>query len=112
MKVQRSSPRGQTTSRNSNFALFALIFLIFFLILYDLNRKHTNFQLNWTEGVAYRNFTISARNLKHHPDSELGALEVEFGPLPMGKPGWMQNLILPNFFLKKSTSIRVHMQKL
>jgi hypothetical protein len=27
-------------------------FFIFFLILYDLNRKHTNFQLNWTEGVA------------------------------------------------------------
>jgi hypothetical protein len=29
---------------------------------------------------------FSARNLKHHPGSELGALEVEFGPLPMGKP--------------------------
>jgi hypothetical protein len=27
-----------------------------------------------------------ARNLDHHPGSELGALEVEFGPLPMGKP--------------------------
>jgi hypothetical protein len=27
-----------------------------------------------------------ARNLKHHPGSELGALEVEFGPLPVGKP--------------------------
>jgi hypothetical protein len=27
-----------------------------------------------------------ARNSKHHPDSELGALEVEFGHLPMGKP--------------------------
>jgi hypothetical protein len=25
---------------------FLLLFLIFFLILYDLNRKHTNFQLN------------------------------------------------------------------
>jgi hypothetical protein len=47
-KAQRSSPRGQTTSRNPNFALFARIFLI----LCDLNRKHTNFQLNWTEGVA------------------------------------------------------------
>jgi Flp pilus assembly protein TadB len=51
-KAQRSSPRGQTTSRNPNFVFFALIFLIFFLILYDLNRKHTNFQLNWTDGVA------------------------------------------------------------
>jgi hypothetical protein len=57
MKAQWSSPQGQTTSRNLNFALFALIFLIFFLILYDLNRKHTNIQLNWTEGVAYKNST-------------------------------------------------------
>jgi hypothetical protein len=84
MKAQRSSPRGQTTSRNPKFALFALIFLIFFLILYDLNRKSTYFQLNWTEGVAYRNSTILARKLKHHPGSELGTLEAEFGPLPMG----------------------------
>jgi hypothetical protein len=56
-----------------------------------------------------------ARNLKHHPGSELGALEVKFEPLPMSKPdwvgfGWMQNLILPNFL--KSTSILVRMQKL
>jgi hypothetical protein len=29
---------------------------------------------------------FSARNLKHHLDSELGALEVKFGPLPVGKP--------------------------
>jgi hypothetical protein len=35
-----------------------VFFLYFFLILYDLNRKRTIFQLNWTEGVAYRNFTI------------------------------------------------------
>jgi hypothetical protein len=47
---------------------------------------------------------FSAQNLKHHPGSELGALEVEFGPLPVGKPdlggfGGMRNLILPN--LKK-----------
>jgi hypothetical protein len=27
-----------------------------------------------------------AQNLNHHPGSEFGALEVEFGPLPMGKP--------------------------
>jgi hypothetical protein len=99
MKAQRSSPRGQTISRNPNFALFALF--IFFLILYDLNRKHTNFQLNWTEGVAYRNFTIFSTKVKAPSGSELGALEAEFGPPPMG--GWMRNLILPNF--KKSTSI-------
>jgi hypothetical protein len=29
---------------------------------------------------------FSARNLKHHPGSELGAFEVEFGTLGMGKP--------------------------
>jgi hypothetical protein len=62
-KAQRSSTRGQTTSRNPNFTLFAL-FLIFFLILYDLNRKHTNFQLNWTEGVAYKNCTIFSMKFK------------------------------------------------
>jgi hypothetical protein len=66
--------------------ILLLFFLIFFLILYHLNRKHNNFQLNWKEDVAYRNSTISAWNLKHHPGSELGALEVEFGPHPMGKP--------------------------
>jgi hypothetical protein len=43
--------------------------------------------------VAYKNSTILAQNLKHHPGSELGALEVEFEPLPVGKPtkglvGW------------------------
>jgi hypothetical protein len=27
-----------------------------------------------------------ARKLKHHPESELGALKAEFGPLPVGKP--------------------------
>jgi hypothetical protein len=64
MKAQRSSPRGQTTSRNLNFALFALIFWYFFLILYDLNRKHTNFQLNWTGDVAYRNSTIFSMKFK------------------------------------------------
>jgi hypothetical protein len=40
-----------------------------------------------------------ARNIKHHPGSELGALEVEFGPPLIGRVGFggMQNLILPNF---------------
>jgi hypothetical protein len=33
--------------------------------------------------VAYINSTILARNLKHHPNSELGALEDKFGPLPV-----------------------------
>jgi hypothetical protein len=28
------------------------------------------------------------RNLKHHPGSKLGALEVEFEPLPVGSVWW------------------------
>jgi hypothetical protein len=63
-KAQQSSPRGQTTCRNPNYALLSLIFFIFFLILYHLNRKHTNFQLNWTEDVAYRNSTIFSTKFK------------------------------------------------
>jgi hypothetical protein len=39
--------------------------------------------------VAYKIPQFLAQNLRHHPGSELGALEVEFG--------WMQNLIVPNF---------------
>jgi hypothetical protein len=85
MKTQWSSARDQTTSKNPNFALFALIFLIFFLILYHLNMKHTNFQLNWTECVAYKNSTIFSTKFKATSGSELGALKVEFGHLPVGK---------------------------
>jgi hypothetical protein len=59
-KDQRGPPRGQGTIRNPNFAHFALIFLIFFPILYLSNRKHNNFQLNWKEDMAYRNSTILA----------------------------------------------------
>jgi hypothetical protein len=43
---------------------FFSYFLIFFLILYHLDRKHTNFQLNWIEGVAYRNSTIFSTKFK------------------------------------------------
>jgi hypothetical protein len=53
---------------------------------------------------------FAARNLKHHPGSELGALEVEFGPLPVGKR-WDAKFDSTQFFFK-STSIQVHMQKL
>jgi hypothetical protein len=63
-KAQRSSPRGQATSRNPNSALFPHIFSIFFLILHHLDWKHTNFQLNWTEGVAYINSTIFGTKLR------------------------------------------------
>jgi hypothetical protein len=69
LNAQRSSPRGQATSRNRNFALFVLICLIFFLIPYYLNWKHNNFQHNWTEGVAYRNYTIFC--MKFKPPSQL-----------------------------------------
>jgi hypothetical protein len=34
-----------------------------------------------------------ARNLKHGPGYELGAVEVEFEPLPMGKPYWVFGLV-------------------
>jgi hypothetical protein len=43
---------------------FLLFFFHIFLILYHLNRKHTNFQLNWIEGVAYRNSTIFSMKFK------------------------------------------------
>jgi hypothetical protein len=46
-----------------------------------------------------------ARNLKHHPGFELGALEVKFGPLPMGKPNlggvWLDAKFDSNQFQKK-----------
>jgi hypothetical protein len=43
---------------------FLLYFFLFFLMLYDLNRKHTNFHLNWTKGVAYRNSIIFSTKVK------------------------------------------------
>jgi hypothetical protein len=43
---------------------FCCYFFYIFLILYHLNRKHTNFHLNWTEGVAYRNYTIFSMKFK------------------------------------------------
>jgi hypothetical protein len=58
---------------------------------------------------------FSARNLKHHPRSELGALEVEFELPPVGKPEkggvWLDAKFDSTQF-KKGTSIRVRMQKL
>jgi hypothetical protein len=59
-------------------------FFDIFSILYHLDTKHTNSQVNFIEG-AYRNSTILARNLKHHLGSKLGALEVKFEPLLVGK---------------------------
>jgi hypothetical protein len=42
-----------------------------------------------------------ARNLKLHPNSELGALEVEFGPLPVCKPDWLDVKFDSTQFQKK-----------
>jgi hypothetical protein len=54
--------------------------------MYDLNRKHTNFSSIGQKVWAIEIPQFLARKLKHHPGSELGALEAEFGPLPVGKP--------------------------
>jgi hypothetical protein len=91
-----------------------LFFLYFFLILYDLYRKHTNFQLNWTEGVAYRNSTIFNTKFKAPSRVRVRCLRSRIWVSSRGQTrrvgfGGMQNLILPNF--KKITSIRVRMQK-
>jgi hypothetical protein len=53
--------------------------------------------------VAYRNFTIFSTKLKHHPGSKLRALEVEFGPLPVGKPDyvWLDAKFDSTQFFKK-----------
>jgi hypothetical protein len=55
--------------------------------------------------VAYRNSTILARKLKHHPGSELGGLEVKFGPLPVGNPiyggVWLDAKFDSTHFFKK-----------
>jgi hypothetical protein len=44
-----------------------------------------------------------AQNLHHHPDSMLGATEVEFGPLPMAKHDWKAEQIT-----KKETAQHYH----
>jgi hypothetical protein len=61
-----------------------------------------------------------ARNLKHHHDSELGALEVEFGPLPVGKPNWLdtkfdstqfqKNYLNPSLYAKVMTVLPKHVR--
>jgi hypothetical protein len=45
---------------------FLVFFWYIFVILYHL-RKHTNFQLNWTEGVAYWNSTSFTLKFKASP---------------------------------------------
>jgi hypothetical protein len=111
MKPQRSSPRGQTTSRNPFFSLFALIFLI----LYHLNRKHTNFQLNWIEGVAYRNSTIFSLKFKALSQLRVRCLRSSIWASFHGQTGlggvWLDVKFNSTEFQKKVPPIRVHMQK-
>jgi hypothetical protein len=78
---------------------FLVLFLIFFLILYHLNRKHTNFQLNWTEDVAYRNSTIFSTKFKAPSRLWVRCLRSRIWASSCGF-GWMRNLILPNFLKK------------
>jgi hypothetical protein len=114
-KAQQSSQQGQTTSRNPIFALFALIFLIFFLILYHLNRKHINFQLNWTEGVAYRNFTIFSMKFKAQSQLWVRCLRSRIWASSHGQTqlGWcLVGCEIWFYPILKKTSIRVRMQKL
>jgi hypothetical protein len=116
MKAQQSSPRGHTTSRNPNFALFALIFLIFFLILYHLNRKHTNFQPNWTEDVAYRNSIIFSMKCKALSRLWVRCLRSRIWASSHGQTHlgwvWLDDKFDSTHFFKKSSSIRVCMQML
>jgi hypothetical protein len=47
---------------------------------------------------------ISAQNLKNHPNSELGALEVKFGPISVGtliEWGWLDAKFDSTLFQKK-----------
>jgi hypothetical protein len=61
---------------------------------------------------------FSARKLKHHPGSELGALEVEFGPLPVGKPldakfyvtQFQKKYLNPSSYAKVTTVLPKHVQ--
>jgi hypothetical protein len=111
-KPQRSSPRRQTTSRNPNFALFALIFWYFFLIFYDLNRKHTNFQLNWTEDVAYKNSTIFSMKFKAQSWLRVRCLRSQIWASSRGQGGVCLDAKFDSTEFQKSTSIWVRMQKL
>ncbi len=92
---------------------FLLLFFDIFLILYDLNRKHTNFQLNWTEGVSYKNSTIFSMKVKTPSwlwvrclrswiwASFHGQTRLEWGLV--GYKIWFYPIS------KKNTSIRVHL---
>jgi hypothetical protein len=54
----------------------------------------------WTIEISQ----FSARNLKHQPSTELGALEVKFGPLPVSKPDY------PSSYAKVITVLPKHVR--
>jgi hypothetical protein len=59
-KAQRSSPRVRPLVEIQILHFLLLFFLIFFWFCIN----YTNFQLNWTEGVDYRNSTIFSAKFK------------------------------------------------
>jgi hypothetical protein len=69
---------------------FLLLFFDIFLIMYDLNRKHTNFQLNWIEGVVYRNSTIFSTKFKAPSRLRVRCLRSQIWASSRGQPrlGW------------------------
>jgi hypothetical protein len=85
-KAQRSSQRGQATTRNPNFALFALIFLIFFLFSTTQIGSSRTFSSIGQKVWPIEIIQLLAWNLKHHPGSVVGAVQVKFVPLAVGKP--------------------------
>jgi hypothetical protein len=78
---------------------FLLLFFYIFLILYHLHRKHTNFQLNWTEGMTYRNSTIFSTKFKAPSQLWVWCLRSQIWASSRGWLGLVgcKNLILPNF---------------
>jgi hypothetical protein len=74
----------------------ALVFLLFdsnfFVFFSDL--KHTKFELNWMEGVAWRNLQRFSMNIKAGHEFKHKHLEAEFGKLnfpnsAFGMEKWM-----------------------
>jgi hypothetical protein len=94
---------------------FLLLFFDIFLILYDLNKKHTNFQLNWTEDVACRNSTIFSTKFKAPSRVRVRCLRSRIWASSRGQTRLGFGLVGCEIWfypIKKSTSIRVRMQKL
>jgi hypothetical protein len=54
--------------------------------LYHYNMKHTKFELNWIEGVAWRNSQRFSTNIKAGHKFGQRHLEAEFGQSKFSKP--------------------------